>query len=116
VSRQETPWRSATHPHAHTQGHDVYEDEADALRIPNDSEFGLLGSLWTADVECGIEVARRVRTGTYGVNAPATMDIKNPFGGFKASGVGHECGPEGLAAYLEVQTIVLPPGYAPPAD
>ena len=93
-----------------------YQDEADALRIANDSEYGLSGSVWTADVERGIEIARRVRTGTYGVNAPATMDIKNPFGGFKASGVGRECGPEGLAAYLELQTIVLPPGYARPAD
>jgi aldehyde dehydrogenase (NAD+) len=70
-----------------------YEDEADAVRIANDSDYGLSGSVWTADVEHGIEVARQVRTGTYGVNSMATLDVRSPFGGYKASGLGRELGP-----------------------
>ena len=91
-----------------------YDDPADAVRIANDSEFGLSGSVWTSDVEAGIDVARQVRTGTYGINQFGTLDMRNPFGGFKASGVGRELGPEGLSAYLETKSIVLPGDYTPP--
>jgi aldehyde dehydrogenase (NAD+) len=91
-----------------------YDDEADAVRIANDSDYGLSGSVWTQDVERGIDVARRVRTGTYGINQFGTLDLRNPFGGFKASGVGRELGPEGLTAYLETKSIVLPADYQPP--
>jgi aldehyde dehydrogenase (NAD+) len=84
-----------------------YDGDDDAVRIANDSDYGLSGSVWTADRDRGVEVARRVRTGTYAVNTGMTIDLKNPFGGFKASGIGRELGPEGLEAYLEVQTIVL---------
>ena len=87
-----------------------YDDEADAVRIANDSEYGLAGTVWTADQERGLEVARRVRTGTYGVNT-YTMDFAAPFGGFKASGLGREFGPEGLAQYTEAKSVYLsPPG------
>src|SRR6185503_14325956 len=89
-----------------------YDDEADALRIANDSDYGLSGSVWTADVDHGLEVARRVRTGTYTVNGFA-MEFGAPFGGFKCSGVGRELGPEGLEAYLESKQINLPMGYEP---
>jgi betaine-aldehyde dehydrogenase len=92
-----------------------YDDPADAVRIANDSDYGLSGSVWTSDVEAGIDVARRVRTGTYGINQFGTLDLRNPFGGFKSSGVGRELGPEGLSAYLETKSIVLPGGYVPPA-
>ena len=84
-------------------------------RIANDSDYGLSGSVWTADVEAGIDVARQVRTGTYGINEFGMWTCGNPFGGFKASGVGRELGPEGLSAYLETKTIVLPGDYTPPA-
>jgi aldehyde dehydrogenase (NAD+) len=84
-----------------------YEDEADALRIANDSDYGLAGSVWTADVEHGIDIARQVRTGTYGVNH-YMMDLSSPFGGYKASGIGREFGPEGLSGYLEHKSIALP--------
>ncbi|GAA0992762.1 aldehyde dehydrogenase [Acrocarpospora macrocephala] len=82
-----------------------YDDEADAVRIANDSDYGLSGSVWTADADHGMDVARRVRTGTYGVNMMNTMEPGTPFGGYKASGLGRELGPEGLAAYLEYKSI-----------
>ncbi|WP_433497631.1 aldehyde dehydrogenase [Sphaerimonospora sp. CA-214678] len=77
-----------------------YQDEADAIRIANDSDYGLSGSVWTADPEHGVAVARQVRTGTYGVKMN-TMDPNAPFGGFKDSGIGRE----GLSAYLEHKSI-----------
>lgn len=88
-----------------------YEGDAEAIRIANDSEYGLSGSVWTRDVARGLEIAKAVRTGTYGINSFGTMDLKNPFGGFKSSGLGRECGPEGVDAFCEVQTVVLPADY-----
>ncbi|GAA2214869.1 aldehyde dehydrogenase [Nonomuraea monospora] len=81
-----------------------YEDEADAVRIANDSDYGLAGTVWTADTDHGMEVARQVRTGTYGVNC-FMLETNAPFGGYKASGIGRELGPEGLNSYLEYKTI-----------
>ncbi len=81
-----------------------FTDEVDAVRIANDSEYGLAGSVWTADVEQGMDVARRVRTGTYGVNQ-YTMDFVAPFGGYKASGMGREWGVEGIEEFLETKMI-----------
>ncbi|MFG1945137.1 aldehyde dehydrogenase [Nonomuraea sp. NPDC048826] len=81
-----------------------YEDEADAVRIANDSDYGLAGTVWTADADHGMEVARQVRTGTYGVNC-YMIETGAPFGGYKASGLGRELGPEGLGSYLEYKTI-----------
>ncbi|MBF4160181.1 aldehyde dehydrogenase [Nocardioides acrostichi] len=85
----------------------AYDAPADAVRIANDSEYGPAGTVWTADLEAGLDVARGVRTGTYGVNT-YTMDFAGPFGGFKASGVGREFGPEGLSQYTELKSIYLP--------
>ncbi|MBM9459719.1 aldehyde dehydrogenase [Nocardioides sp. zg-536] len=84
----------------------AYDDVDDAVRIANDSDYGLAGTVWTRDEQAGIAVARRVRTGTYGVNT-YTMDFAAPFGGFKASGVGREFGPEGLAQYTELKSVYL---------
>ena len=89
-----------------------YDDVDDALAIANDSDYGLSGSVWTSDPQAGVDVARRVRTGTYGINGMG-MDFASPFGGFKQSGVGRELGPEGLEAFLEPKTIVLPAGFEP---
>ncbi|QYJ02559.1 aldehyde dehydrogenase [Nocardioides panacisoli] len=83
-----------------------YDDVEDAVRIANDSDYGLAGTVWTADQDAGLDVARRVRTGTYGVNT-YTMDFAAPFGGFKASGIGREFGPEGLAQYTELKSVYL---------
>jgi len=85
-----------------------YDDEDDAVALANDSEFGLAGSVWTSDPERGLAVAGRVRTGTTGVNHYAA-DFGSPFGGFKASGIGREYGPEGLDEYVELQAISLLP-------
>ncbi|TYL45243.1 aldehyde dehydrogenase [Nocardioides sp. BGMRC 2183] len=83
-----------------------YADVDDAVRIANDSDYGLAGTVWTADADAGVDVARRVRAGTYGVNT-YTMDFAAPFGGFKASGLGREFGPEGLAQYTELKSVYL---------
>ncbi|MFJ5306912.1 aldehyde dehydrogenase [Streptomyces sp. NPDC088350] len=82
-----------------------HHGDEDAVRIANDSDYGLSGSVWTADTERGLAVARRVRTGSYGVNQPYTMDPAAPFGGMKASGIGRELGPEGLDGYLESKSV-----------
>ncbi|WP_440068994.1 aldehyde dehydrogenase [Streptosporangium sp. OZ121] len=81
-----------------------YEDEKDAIRIANDSDYGLAGTVWTADTEHGMDVARQVRAGTYGVNL-FMIENSSPFGGFKGSGLGRELGPEGLSSYLEYKSI-----------
>ncbi len=90
----------------------TYTDEDDAVRIANDSDYGLAGSVWTADTAHGLDIAARVRTGTYGVNM-YTLDTGTPFGGFKQSGIGREFGPEGLHEYVELQSVVCK-GKMPP--
>lgn len=90
----------------------AYDDPADAVRIANESNYGLSGSVWCSDVDAGVEVARGVRTGTYSINSFA-MAWGAPFGGFKDSGIGRELGPEGLEEFLEFKTINLPAGTEP---
>jgi acyl-CoA reductase-like NAD-dependent aldehyde dehydrogenase len=82
-----------------------YRDDEDAIRIANDSDYGLSGSVWTADGPRGLAVARRVRSGSFGINQPYSMDPAAPFGGVKASGVGRELGREGLEAYVDLKAI-----------
>ena len=84
-----------------------YDGEEDAIRIANDSDYGLGGSVWTTDADHGTDVARRVQTGTIGVNQ-YLPDPAAPFGGVKGSGLGRELGPEGLVAYQQLQSIYLP--------
>ena len=81
-----------------------FGDDDDAVRIANDSNYGLGGSVWTKDEQRGIDLARRVRTGTIGVNY-YVVDLGSPFGGMKDSGLGRELGPEALNAYLEYKSI-----------
>ncbi|GAB2961588.1 aldehyde dehydrogenase [Amycolatopsis acidiphila] len=85
-----------------------YGDEDEAVAIANASEYGLGGSVWTADPDRGESVARRVESGTIGVNAYAN-DPTAPFGGIKSSGIGRELGPEGLHSYQVFKTIYLDP-------
>ena len=81
-----------------------YDDDHDAVRLANDSPYGLGGSVWTSDPDRGLGVARRVQTGSIGVNGFA-IDIGSPFGGVKQSGLGRELGPEGMLAYQQVKSI-----------
>ena len=84
----------------------AYDTEDDAVAIANDSEYGLGGTVWTTDEERGLALAARVHTGTVGVNHYA-LDVAAPFGGVKASGLGRELGPEGMAPYLATKSIYL---------
>jgi aldehyde dehydrogenase (NAD+) len=85
-----------------------YRDEAEAVALANDSDYGLAGAVWTADLDRGQSVAARIRTGSVAVNSPGALDAYGPFGGFKNSGFGREGGTEALADYTESQTILLP--------
>lgn len=85
----------------------AYRDEDEAVAIANDSDYGLAGSVWTADPDRGIGIAERVQTGTFGVNQGYTMDPFAPFGGIKDSGYGRELGREGLDGYLETKSIAV---------
>lgn len=81
-----------------------FDGDDDAVRMANDSNYGLGGSVWSADENRALGVARRVRTGTIGLNY-YTLDLGAPFGGYKDSGIGRELGPEGIDGYLEYKSI-----------
>lgn len=83
-----------------------YADDAEAVRIANDSEFGLAGSVWSTDAERALGVARRVQTGTIGING-YMPSLGAPFGGVKASGMGREFGPEAIGAYQQMKSIYV---------
>lgn len=81
-----------------------YESDDEAIALANDTEFGLAGTVWSADTDRATNVARAVHTGTIGVN-DYQLDMRAPFGGVKASGLGRELGPEGLEAYRTLKSI-----------
>jgi aldehyde dehydrogenase (NAD+) len=85
-----------------------FDDDDDAVRIANDSIYGLSGSVSSASEERALAVARRMRTGTIGVNGGMWFAPDSPFGGYKQSGIGREMGVEGFEEYLETKTIGLP--------
>ncbi|MCF8786213.1 aldehyde dehydrogenase [Rhodococcus ruber] len=87
-----------------------YDSEDEAIKIANDSDYGLAGSVYTTDIDHGLAVAKQIRTGTYAINWYA-FDPGSPFGGYKASGIGRENGPEGLEAFCETKSVLMPPGY-----
>lgn len=87
-----------------------YDDEDQAVAIANDSDYGLCGSVWSADVEHATQLAARVRTGCVAINSQLIVDWMSPFGGMKDSGLGRELGPEGIDEYIEYQSIIGPPG------
>jgi betaine-aldehyde dehydrogenase len=84
----------------------AYDDEDDAVRIANDSVYGLSGSVWSPDEARAVAVARRVRTGMVSING-RPQAYGSPFGGYKQSGIGREMGPEGFAAFLETKSIAV---------
>ena len=91
----------------------AHDGDDDAVRIANDSDYGLSGGVWSADPERALRVARRVRTGSIAVNGSYPPFPLVPFGGFKQSGMGRELGPEGLLHFLETRSIGLPPSLRP---
>jgi len=85
----------------------AFDNEEEAVRIANDSSFGLSGSVWSASEERALAVARRIRTGTINVNGGNFYGPDAPFGGYKQSGIGREMGLEGFEEYLETKTIAI---------
>jgi aldehyde dehydrogenase (NAD+) len=86
-----------------------FEDDDDAVRIANDSIYGLSGQITSGDVNRAIEVASRIRTGTLGINGGLWYGADAPFGGYKQSGVGRQCGIEGLEIFTQTKSVALPP-------
>jgi acyl-CoA reductase-like NAD-dependent aldehyde dehydrogenase len=82
-----------------------FEGEAEAIRIANDTIYGLSGSVWTRDGAKALRVARAMETGVISINSNTSVRVSTPFGGFKQSGVGRELGPDALEAYSEVKNV-----------
>jgi aldehyde dehydrogenase (NAD+)/betaine-aldehyde dehydrogenase len=84
-----------------------FEDEDDALRVANDSRYGLFATIWTGDPARGHRLAQRLKAGQIGINTPFTARPGVPFGGYKQSGFGRELGLETLDAYLETKSVLV---------
>ena len=89
-----------------------FEDEGEAIRLANDTIYGLSGSIWTRDGARALRVARAVETGVLSINANTSVRVSTPFGGFKQSGYGRELGPHALESYTELKTIFYATGEA----
>lgn len=86
--------------------YDDSQGDSAAVNIANDSRYGLVGAVWSADDDRAAAVAAQLRAGSVAVNSTAVLDFGSPFGGFKQSGIGREGGPEGIAGFVEYQAII----------
>jgi len=84
-----------------------FTDEAEAIRIANDTVYGLSGSIWTSNAGRAMRVARALETGTISINSNNSVRVTTPFGGFKQSGIGRELGPNALDHYTELKNVFL---------
>ncbi|QUH00555.1 aldehyde dehydrogenase [Saccharopolyspora erythraea] len=84
-----------------------FDDEADAVRIANRTDYGLSGSIWTRDVGRALRVSRAVQAGNLSVNSHASVRYSTPFGGFKQSGLGRELGPDAVDAFTETKNVFI---------
>jgi acyl-CoA reductase-like NAD-dependent aldehyde dehydrogenase len=84
-----------------------FDDEAEAIRIANDTIYGLSGSIWTRDGARALRVARAIETGTISINSNTSVRVNTPFGGFKQSGMGRELGPHALEYYTELKNVYM---------
>jgi acyl-CoA reductase-like NAD-dependent aldehyde dehydrogenase len=84
-----------------------FDDEADAVRLANDTPYGLSGSIWTGDGGRALRVARAVESGNLSVNSHSSVRYWTPFGGYKRSGLGRELGPDALEAFTEVKNVFI---------
>jgi acyl-CoA reductase-like NAD-dependent aldehyde dehydrogenase len=86
---------------------ETFEDEADAITLANNTDYGLSGSIWTRDIGRALRVARGVQVGNLSVNSHSSVRYWTPFGGFKQSGLGRELGPDALAAFTETKNVFI---------
>ncbi len=84
-----------------------FEDEADAIRLANDSPYGLSGSIWTENLGRALRVSRAIETGNLSVNSHSSVRYSTPFGGYKQSGLGRELGPDAVDAFTETKNVFV---------
>jgi betaine-aldehyde dehydrogenase len=84
-----------------------FDGEEEAVRLANDTIYGLSGSIWTRDGAKALRVARAIETGVLSINSNSSVRVTTPFGGFKQSGVGRELGPDALEHYTEVKNVYM---------
>src|SRR5207302_5722348 len=84
-----------------------FADEADAIRLANDTPYGLSGSIWTENGARALRVARGIDTGVLSINSNSSVRVQTPFGGFKQSGFGRELGMHALQSYSEVKNVFV---------